>query len=351
MEDNTMAITAAMVKELRELSGAGMMDCKKALNETNGDMEAAMEFLRKNGQAKAEKKAGRIAAEGLCRIAVKNDTTAAVVEVNAETDFVAKNAQFVELVNETAKVIAEGKPANNEEALALTMPSGETLEAAYVTATATIGEKISFRRFAVVEKTDAQHFGAYQHNGGRIGVVSVIEGGDDALAKQISMHIAAMKPTVLSYTELDEQFVKDELAQLNHAIDQDNESRAMVNKPALPHLKYGSKAQLTDAVLAQAEEDIKAELAAEGKPEKIWDKIIPGKMDRFLLDNTKVDQAYTLLAQVYIMDDSKTVEAYLESVNASVVEFVRFEVGEGIEKASNDFESEVAATMAAALNN
>ena len=274
-----------------------------------------------------------------------NGNVAAVVEVNAETDFVAKNAQFVELVNETAKVIAEGKPANNEEALALTMPSGETLEAAYVTATATIGEKISFRRFAVVEKTDAQHFGAYQHNGGRIGVVSVIEGGDEAIAKQISMHIAAMKPTVLSYSELDEQFVKDELAQLNHAIDQDNESRAMVNKPALPHLKYGSKAQLTDEVIAQAE------LAAEGKPEKIWDKIIPGKMDRFLLDNTKVDQAYTLLAQVYIMDDSKTVEAYLESVNASVVEFVRFEVGEGIEKASNDFESEVAATMAAALNN
>ena len=300
-------------------------------------------------QAEEDIKA-ELAAEGLTGVYV-NGNVAAVVEVNAETDFVAKNAQFVELVNETAKVIAEGKPANNEEALALTMPSGETLEAAYVTATATIGEKISFRRFAVVEKTDAQHFGAYQHNGGRIGVVSVIEGGDDALAKQISMHIAAMKPTVLSYTELDEQFVKDELAQLNHAIDQDNESRAMVNKPALPHLKYGSKAQLTDAVLAQAEEDIKAELAAEGKPEKIWDKIIPGKMDRFLLDNTKVDQAYTLLAQVYIMDDSKTVEAYLESVNASVVEFVRFEVGEGIEKASNDFESEVAATMAAALNN
>ena len=193
--------------------------------------------------------------------------------------------------------------------------------------------------------------GAYQHNGGRIGVISVVEGGDEALAKQLSMHIAAMKPTVLSYKELDEQFVKDELAQLNHVIDQDNESRAMVNKPALPHLKYGSKSQLTDEVIAQAEADIKAELAAEGKPEKIWDKIIPGKMDRFMLDNTKVDQAYTLLAQVYIMDDSKTVEAYLESVNASVVEFARFEVGEGIEKAANDFEAEVAATMAAALNN
>lgn len=350
-------ITAKLVKELREKSGAGVMDAKKALVEVDGDIEKAIELLREKGMAKAAKKADRIAAEGLTGVYVSGNV-AAVVEVNAETDFVAKNAQFVELVNETAKVIAEGKPANNEEALALTMPSGETLEAAgetleaaYVTATATIGEKISFRRFAVVEKTDAQHFGAYQHNGGRIGVVSVIEGGDEAIAKQISMHIAAMKPTVLSYSELDEQFVKDELAQLNHAIDQDNESRAMVNKPALPHLKYGSKAQLTDEVIAQAEEDIKAELAAEGKPEKIWDKIIPGKMDRFILDNTKVDQAYTLLAQVYIMDDSKTVEAYLESVNASVVEFVRFEVGEGIEKASNDFESEVAATMAAALNN
>lgn len=343
-------IAAKQVKELRDKTGVGMMDAKKALVASDGDMDKAIDFLREKGIAKAAKKSGNIAAEGLADVVV-NGNTAAIVEVNAETDFVAKNAQFVELVNETAKVIAEGKPANNEEALALTMPSGETLEAAYVTATATIGEKISLRRFAVVEKTDAQHFGAYQHNGGRIGVVSVIEGGDEAIAKQISMHIAAMKPTVLSYSELDEQFVKDELAQLNHAIDQDNESRAMVNKPALPHLKYGSKAQLTDEVIAQAEEDIKAELAAEGKPEKIWDKIIPGKMDRFILDNTKVDQAYTLLAQVYIMDDSKTVEAYLESVNASVVEFVRFEVGEGIEKASNDFESEVAATMAAALNN
>lgn len=344
-------ITAKLVKELREKSGAGVMDAKKALVETDGDIEKAIELLREKGMAKAAKKADRVAAEGLTGVYV-NGNVAAVIEVNAETDFVAKNAQFVELVNTTAKVIAEGKPANNEEALALIMPSGETLEAAYVSATATIGEKISFRRFALIEKTDAQHFGAYQHNGGgRIGVISVVEGGDEALAKQLSMHIAAMKPTVLSYKELDEQFVKDELAQLNHVIDQDNESRAMVNKPALPHLKYGSKAQLTDDVIAQAEADIKAELAAEGKPEKIWDKIIPGKMDRFMLDNTKVDQAYTLLAQVYIMDDSKTVEAYLESVNASVVEFARFEVGEGIEKAANDFEAEVAATMAAALNN
>ena len=342
-------ITAKLVKELREKSGAGVMDAKKALVETDGDIEKAIELLREKGMAKAAKKADRVAAEGLTGVYVAGNF-AAVVEVNAETDFVAKNAQFVDLVNETAKVIAEGKPANNEEALALTMSSGETLEAAYVNATATIGEKISFRRFALLEKTDAQAFGAYQHNGGRIGVISVIEGGDEALAKQVSMHIAAMKPTVLSYTELDEQFVKDELAQLNHKIEQDNESRAMVDKPALPLLQYGSKAQLTDEVIAAAEEAIKAELAAEGKPEKIWDKIIPGKMARFMLDNTQVDQAYTLLAQVYIMDDSKTVEAYLDSVNAKAVAFARFEVGEGIEKASNDFEAEVAATMAAALN-
>ncbi|MGT2930347.1 translation elongation factor Ts [Streptococcus dentasini] len=343
-------ITAKLVKELREKSGAGVMDAKKALVETDGDIEKAVELLREKGMAKAAKKADRVAAEGLTGVYVAGNV-AAVVEVNAETDFVAKNAQFVDLVNETAKVIAESKPANNEEALALVMPSGDTLEAAYVNATATIGEKISFRRFQVLEKADNQVFGAYQHNGGRIGVISVVEGGDEALAKQVSMHIAAMSPKVLSYKELDEQFIKDELAQMNHKIDQDNESRAMVNKPALPHLKYGSKGQLTDDVLAQAEADIKAELQAEGKPEKIWDKIIPGKMDRFMLDNTKVDQEYTLLAQVYIMDDSKTVEAYLDSVNAKVTEFARFEVGEGIEKASNDFENEVAATMAAALNN
>ena len=341
-------ITAALVKELREKSGAGVMDAKKALVETEGDIEKAIELLREKGMAKAAKKADRVAAEGLTGVYVDGNV-AAVVEVNAETDFVAKNAQFVELVNTTAKVIAEGKPADNEEALKLTMPSGETLEEAYVNATATIGEKISFRRFALVEKTDAQAFGAYQHNGGRIGVISVVDGGNETLAKQISMHIAAMKPTVLSYTELDEQFVKDELAKINHKIEQDNESRAMVDKPALPLLKYGSKAELSDEVIAAAGEAIKAELTAEGKPEKIWDKIIPGKMDRFMLDNTQVDQTYTLLAQVYIMDDSKTVEAYLNSVNASVVEFARFEVGEGIEKASNDFEAEVAATMAAAL--
>ncbi|MFK5235104.1 translation elongation factor Ts, partial [Lactococcus lactis] len=218
-----MAVTAAQVKELREKTGAGIMDAKRALVETDGNMEAAAELLREKGIAKAAKKADRVAAEGLTGIAV-NGNVAAIVELNSETDFVAKNDQFVALVKETAELIASKKPATNEEALALETASGITLEAELVQATATIGEKITFRRFAVIEKTDAQHFGAYQHNGGKIGVVSVVEGADETLAKQVSMHIAAMNPTVLSADELDSEFVKAELAQMNHKIDEDNAS-------------------------------------------------------------------------------------------------------------------------------
>lgn len=333
-------ITAAQVKELREKTGAGVMDAKKALVEVDGDMQKAIEFLHEKGMAKAAKKADRVAAEGLTGIHVEGNV-AAIVEVNSETDFVAKNDQFVNLVKETAKVIAAGKPANNEAALALKMADGKTLKEAYVDATATIGEKIDFRRFALVEKTDDQEFGAYQHNGGRIGVVTVLAGDKEGLAKNLAMHIAAMKPKVISYKELSPEFIQEELAQMNHKIDQDNESRAMVNKPALPHLKYGSKLQLNDDILAQAKEDIKAELKAENKPEKIWDKIIPGKMHRFMLDNTKVDQQFTVLAQQYIMDDSKTVEEMLADEGATLVAFKRFEVGEGIEKKEDNFVEEV----------
>lgn len=336
-----MAVTAAQVKELREKTGAGIMDAKRALVETDGNMEAAAELLREKGIAKAEKKADRIAAEGLTGIAV-NGNTAALIELNSETDFVAKNEQFVAIVKETAELIAEKKPATNEEALALTTAEGISLEDSYTQATATIGEKISFRRFQLIEKTDAQTFGVYQHNQGRIGVVTVVEGGDAELAKAVAMHIAAMNPTVLSYKELDAEFVHDELAKLNHTIDEDNESRKLVNKPMLPHLAYGSRSQLTEEILANAEAEMKEELLAEGKPEAILGKIIPGKVAKFIIDNTKVDQAYTLLGQLYVMDDSKTVEAFLESKGAKVVAFTRYEVGEGIEKAENNFAAEVA---------
>lgn len=161
--------------------------------------------------------------------------------------------------------------------MALETASGITLEAELVQATATIGEKITFRRFAVIEKTDAQHFGAYQHNGGKIGVVSVVEGADEILAKQVSMHIAAMNPTVLSADELDSEFVKAELAQMNHKIDEDNASRVLVNKPELPHHEFGSKSQLTEEVLAAAKASFEEELKAEGKPEKSGTKFFQVK--------------------------------------------------------------------------
>ena len=342
-----MAVTAAQVKELREKTGAGIMDAKKALVETDGNLEAAAELLREKGIAKAAKKADRVAAEGLTGIAVVGNV-AALVELNSETDFVAKNEQFIALVKETAELIVANKPANNEEALAIKTAEGITLEEAFVQATATIGEKITFRRFVIAEKADNQAFGAYQHNGGKIGVISIIEGADEALAKQVSMHIAAMNPTVLLASELDAQFIKDELAQMNHKIDQDNEARALVNKAPLPHLAYGSKSQLTEEVMAAAETAMKEELKAEGKPEQIWDKILPGKVAKFIVDNTKVDQQFALLSQLYIMDDSKTVEAYLEAQGAKAVSFTRFEVGEGIEKVETDFAAEVAAQVAGA---
>ncbi len=337
-------ITAQLVKELRERTGAGVMDAKKALVEVDGDMDKAVQYLRDKGMAKAAKKADRVAAEGLTGVYVDGNV-AAITEVNSETDFVSSNDKFVKLVNEATKTIAEGKPADMEAAEELKMADGTTLGQSFVDATATIGEKIVLRRFALEEKTDDQEFGAYQHNGGQIGVITVLEGADAATAKYLAMHIAAMSPKVISPDELDDEFITDQLAVMNHKIDQDNESRALVNKKPLPHLVYGSEKQLSDDVLAKAKEDIKAELKEEGKPEKIWDKIIPGKMQRFIDDNTQVDKQFAVLSQNYIMDDSKTVGEFLKEKGAKLVAFQRYEVGEGIEKKQEDFAAEVREQM------
>ncbi|MDR0922415.1 MAG: translation elongation factor Ts [Lactobacillales bacterium] len=335
-----MAIAAAQVKELRDLTGVGMMDAKNALVEVDGDMDKAIHLLREKGMAKAAKKADRIAAEGLTGIYVDGNT-AAVVEVNSETDFVAKNEQFVNLVNETAKLVAENKPATNEEVLALVNADGKTLADAYIEATQVIGEKIAFRRFAVIEKTDAQVFGAYKHGGGRIGVVTVVENGDEKLAKDIAMHIAAMKPQVLSYKDLDPNFIEEEVVALKARLEIENEDRKRTGKNLHRIPTYGSELQLTEEVLAATKADLEADLKAQGKPEKIWDKIIPGQIDKFIVDNTQIDQQYTLLAQVYVLDGSKTVGKFLESVGATLVSFTRFEVGEGIEKKEDNFVEEV----------
>ena len=329
-------ITAQLVKELRERTGAGVMDAKKALVEVDGDMDKAVQYLRDKGMAKAAKKADRVAAEGLTGVYVDGNV-AAITEVNSETDFVSSNDKFVKLVNAATKTIAEGKPANMEAAEELKMADGTTLAQSFVDATATIGEKIVLRRFALEEKTDDQEFGAYQHNGGQIGVITVLEGADAATAKHLAMHIAAMSPKVISPEELDDEFIADQLAVMNHKIDQDNESRALVNKKPLPHLVYGSEKQLSDEILAKAKEDIKAE--------KIWDKIIPGKMQRFIDDNTQVDKQFAVLSQNYIMDDSKTVGEFLKEKGAKLVAFQRYEVGEGIEKKQEDFAAEVREQM------
>ena len=193
-----MAITAAQVKELREMTGAGMMDCKKALTATEGDMDKAVEFLREKGLATAQKKASRVAAEGLCKTLVSEDgKKAVVVEVNSETDFVAKNEKFLELLDVVANTILASDAKTNEEALALTTADG-TLNDTFINAVATIGEKITLRRFEIVSKNDDEFFGSYTHQGGRIVALTVVKGGDAQVAKNMAMQIASMNPTYVS---------------------------------------------------------------------------------------------------------------------------------------------------------
>jgi elongation factor Ts len=196
MEDRSMAVTAAQVKELREKTGVGMMDAKKALVEVDGDLEKAIDLLREKGMAKAAKKADRITAEGLTGIYTQGNV-AALVEVNSETDFVAKNEQFQNLVVDIAETVAKTQPADLETALTSKNNQGRTLNEELIEGTQVIGEKISFRRFQVVKKLDIEHFGIYSHMKGRIGVLTVIEGGDDAVAKDLAMHVAAINPQYL----------------------------------------------------------------------------------------------------------------------------------------------------------
>lgn len=296
-----MAITAKQVKELREKTGAGMMDCKKALTETNGDMEKAIDWLRENGIAKSAKKAGRVAAEGLSRVAVDGNT-AVVFEVNSETDFVSKNEQFLELLDTLQAAFLEKQPASVEEALQIVLPSG-TINDLIVTATATIGEKITLRRVAIVEKTDDQQFGAYMHNKGSISALVVMTGASAEVAKNIAMQVASMHPL------------------------------------------YVSQADVPADVLAH-ETEVQKKIMAEdpkmaGKPEKMIEGILKGKVSKHF-------QEECLLDQEFFLDSKKKVNAYLKENGASVVEFIRFQVGEGIEKKEEDFAAEVAAQMEAA---
>ncbi len=305
-----MAITAGMVKELREMTGAGMMDCKKALNETNGDMEAAVEYLRKNGQAKAEKKAGRIAAEGLCRVVVKDDKTAAVVEVNSETDFVAKNEQFQNFVEAVAEQVVSSDVADVDALMAASwiQDSSKTVKEALVEKIATIGENLTIRRFAKVTAENGCVV-SYTHGGGRIGVIVEAETDvvNDAVKEcltNVAMQIAALNPKYVSTAEVPEEYKEHE----------------------------------KEILLAQAKNDPKNA----NKPENIIEKMISGRLAKELKE-------VCLLEQAYVKDGDLNVAQYVAQVaketgaNLSVKGFVRFETGEGIEKEVTDFAAEVAA--------
>ena len=301
-----MAITAAMVKELREMTGAGMMDCKKALNETDGNMDAAVEYLRKNGQAKAEKKAGRIAAEGLCRVAVKDEKTAAVVEVNSETDFVAKNADFQEYVEAVAKQAVESEAADLDAFLGEKwhLDASKTVKDALVDKVAVIGENLSIRRF---EKVVAENgcVVTYVHGGGRIGVI--VEAATDVVNDAVKEALTNI--AMQSTDEVSEEF----------------------------------KAHEKEIITEQIKNDPKMA----GKPDKVIEGAVNGRLNKELKE-------VCLLEQVYVKaeDGKQTVAKYLEQVakdngaNLSVKKFVRFETGEGLEKKEENFAEEVAKQMA-----
>ena len=305
-------ITAAMVKELREMTGAGMMDCKKALGETDGDMDAAVEFLRKNGQAKAEKKAGRIAAEGLCKVIVKDDKTAAVVEVNSETDFVAKNEEFQNFVAAVAEQAINSDAADMDAFLSESwnQDSSKTVKDALVEKVAKIGENLSIRRF---EKVTAEHglVVSYTHGGGRIGVIveadtDVVNDAIKEAMTNVAMQIAALSPKYVSTADVSEEY----------------------------------KAHEKEILMAQIANDPKMA----GKPEKVIEGAVVGRLNKELKEVCLLEQPY-----VKAEDGKQTVARYVAQVakengaNLSVKKFVRFETGEGLEKRVDDFAAEVAA--------
>ena len=285
-------MNAKLIKELRDISGAGMMDCKKALEENDNDIKKATEWLREKGIAKAAKKAGRIAAEGLSTV-ITEGNKAVILEINCETDFVAKNEKFQNFVNEVARTILNSNAKTNEEALALPCEDG-TLNDAVTNMTATIGEKISFRRFTLLEKSDDQNFGAYIHMGGKISVLTLLDGANEEVAKDVSMHAAAMRPEYVKKEQVPEEQVEHE------------------------------KKILTEQAIA------------EGKPANIAEKMVMGRINKFYKE-------ICLEEQEFVKDNSVSVAKYVSNNGGQIVDVIRYEVGEGLEKRQENFAEEVAA--------
>ncbi len=290
-----MTITAAMVKDLRERTGAGMMECKKALTEAGGDIEKAIEAMRKSGAAKAVKKAGRVAAEGQVIITMSDDRKkASIVEVNCETDFVGKDENFIRFAEEVGEIALKEAVADVAELAEKTMASGQTVEEARQELVSKIGENIQVRRAQNIEASEGE-LGSYRH-GVRIGVVVEVAGGDETLAKDISMHIAATKPVCVDESEVPAELLEKE----------------------------------REIFVAQAKES--------GKPDDIVEKMVNGRMKKYLKE-------ITLLGQPFVKNPDQTIEALLKDAGAKVLQFSRVEVGEGIEKKQEDFAAEVMAQV------
>ena len=325
-----MAISAKDVAALRKATGAGMMDCKEALKESGGDYEGALDFLRKKGQKVAAKRADREANEGVV-VAKSEGNKAIVLALSCETDFVAKNEDFIAFTNSIGDLAMKNVPASLDELLALEL-DGSPLSEKLVEKTGTIGEKIEVSDYQFVE---GDNIASYIHAGSKIGVLVSFKDGGNGDAPQffrsVAMHIAAMKPSILRPEEFELSFVEKETEALQAQIRAENETneRENLGKAIKNVPQFGSKLQLTEEALAAAETAIKEQLKAEGKPEKIWDKIVPGKIDRFIADNTLLDQEHCLLSQFFALDDSKTVEAAIKdfAAEAEVVAFKRVAVG------------------------
>ena len=292
-----MAVTAQMVKELREKTGAGMLDCKKALEATDGNIENAITWLREKGIAKAAKKESRVAAEGLCNVAVCGNK-AVIYEVNSETDFVSKNTQFLDVLDTIGKALL----ASDSDDYLNIVYNGETINNILISATATIGEKISLRRVTRVTKTDSENFGAYKHAGGRIAVLTLIDGGTEATAKDVAMHVAAINPKYLSEACIPaDELEKEKAIQIAE----------MKNDPKMAN-----------------------------KPEKVLENIVNGKL-------AKYKKEICLLDQPFVKNPDLTVDQFAKSEKATIKSYIRLEVGEGIEKVETDFVAEVMAQVKA----
>ena len=323
-----MAISAKDVSELRKSTGAGMMDCKKALEESGGDLEGALDYLRKKGEKVAAKRADREANEGVV-VALVDGNKGLLLALSCETDFVAKNDDFVAFANELAKLGMDNSATSIDEMNAVAF-DGATVAEKLVEKTGTIGEKIEVSDLQVVE---GENLSSYIHAGSKIGVlVSYKDGGKDGadqFFRGVAMHIAAMSPSILSPDEFDDELIAKETEALQGQITTENEDRQRLGKALKTVPQYCSRKQLTPEVLAKAEEDIKQQLQAEGKPEKIWDKIVPGKIERFIADNTLLDQERCLMSQFFALDDSKTVDAAVKDFadGAEIIAFKRVAVG------------------------